>query len=378
VTARAVSVLAGAIASILWGWQEGWPELTAMGAAGGSIVILVVLVAGWRPRASIHLDRASLRVVRGQATTVRMSASVTRRRSWLHVVEGPVAMPTASVPLPPAGPGGTVELDVPVDTSRRGERAIGPYCIVQADPFGFIRRVVAQAEGGRLMVHPRSRVLARAALPSFSVGDTDLMSRRAGDQHFFALRDYVLGDEPRMVHWRSTARAGRLVVRQQVAAATTGTTIVLDTDVSAYGADTPFSSGRQGVRFEVAVEVAASLASSQTRASEQVHLITTQRAATVTSAPAGAPSPLLDALAVTNAVTSAMTNPAEILAVVRRTRCARVVVVTGTPSAELAQTIRALSRTAAATAVFRVGSKQRPDLGVEVVDVDRLEGLAAR
>src|SRR5207342_171865 len=127
------------------------------------------------------------------------------------------------------------------------------------DPWSFVRRVVTRAEGGVLTVQPRVFRIRRSLTADFSSGDAEARSRRSGDQHFHALRDYVLGDEPRTVHWRSSARAGKLVVRQQVAAASTGTTVVLDVDGSAYRSGSKFGAGWDDELFESAVEVAASL-----------------------------------------------------------------------------------------------------------------------
>ena len=110
-----------------------------------------------------------------------------------------------------------------------------------------------------MTVLPRTVQVRRSALPALQQADSEFASRRRGDEHFFALRDYVLGDEPRTVHWRSSAKAGKLVVKQQVSGAPNHTVIVLDTDASAYSSDDKFGSSWVAERFEAAVEVAASL-----------------------------------------------------------------------------------------------------------------------
>lgn len=375
-TVRALGVLAGGGAAVGWGWHAGWPELTAVGTAGLVWVVLTLLVVGRSPRmAAVDLEQSSLRVVRGQPATVRMTVTVPRRSRWLRVVEGQPSRPVGSLPLPRRSGGEPRSIRLPLDTSRRGERQVGPYSIVHSDPWSLVRRVVARVEGGTLTVQPRSFPVRRSALPSFIVGDSEQSSRRLGDEHFFALRDYVMGDEPRMVHWRSSARAGKLVVKQQVAAATTGTTVILDTDTSAYGSEEAFGSGWLADRFEAAVEVAASLVTSQAARAEQVHVATTSRGASVTSAPGGRAGGLLDALAVVDAIAPVGTLPEDIWRIARHTRCARLIVVTGTPTPRTLAALRSVAMPA--TAVVRVGARQRPMIrGVRVLDIERPEDLS--
>jgi uncharacterized protein (DUF58 family) len=248
---------------------------------------------------------------------------------------------------------------------------------VHGDPWGIVRRVVASAEGGVLTVRPRSFLVRRSLTSAFREGESDSASRRSGDQHFHALRDYVLGDEPRAVHWRSSARAGKLVVRQQVSEASTGTTIVLDVDGSAYAAKVMFGASWDAERFETAVEVAASLASSQLSRTEQVHLVTTARGAHVTSASVGAAGTILDALSVVRMLPPVETAVDELPAVVARTRAAHTIVVT---SGRDQRTVAALRRlaTGARLTVVRVGAGgSAADFpGLRVVDVHDAASLA--
>jgi uncharacterized protein (DUF58 family) len=119
------------------------------------------------------------------------------------------------------------------------------------------------------------------------------------------------------------------VVKQRVAAAVTGVAVVLDCDRTAYGDERAFSgrAGAESERFELAVEVAASVASSAPGQSEPVHLVTTRRDSPLVTGTPGASGELLKALA-TVQLTAPLDCEPEVLAVrVRRSRCARVVLV---------------------------------------------------
>jgi uncharacterized protein (DUF58 family) len=375
-TLRASGLVVGGAGLVALGWDSGWPELTALGAAAIALVVLVTAVAGRAPRIEVALDQSTMRAVRGQQATVRMTLRLPRRWRWLRIVEGPPSAPVATSPLEKPKGRREMSLRLPVDTATRGERPVGPYSVVHGDPWSIVRRVASHAEGGMLTVVPRTVAVRRSALPALQQGDSDVASRRRGDQHFFALRDYVLGDEPRTVHWRSSARAGKLVVKQQVSPAPNNTMIVLDTDASAYGSDDQFASGWIEERFEAAVEVAASLAIAQADRVEQVHVVTTSRGASMTSAAAGATDSFLNAFAAAIALQPVETAPEEIVPLVRRTHCRLVILVTGTPSFHVVSALRAIAAMTSSLTVVRVGSRRRETLpGLRVLDVDRADDL---
>ncbi len=63
---------------------------------------------------------------------------------------------------------------------------------------------------------------------------------------FVSMREYVAGDDPRMIHWPTTARTGTLMVREHVEVRRPEFTVVLDTAPSVGTPDD----------FEEAVDVA--------------------------------------------------------------------------------------------------------------------------
>jgi uncharacterized protein (DUF58 family) len=376
VTLRAAGLLVGGAGLAVCGWFTGWPELTALGAAAVALVVFVLLVAGPVPQVQVTLDQAAMRVVRGQEATVRMTLHLPRRRWWLRIVEGSPSAPAATSLLSGSGTRGDRTLRLPVDTSVRGERPIGPYAVVHGDPWSIVRRVAARSEGGVLTVHPRTVQVRRSVLPALQPDESEFASRRSGDQHFFALRDYVFGDEPRTVHWRSSAKAGKLVVKQQVTGTPNHTVIVLDTDASAYSSDEQFGSSWIAERFEAAVEVAASFAVAHADRAEQLSVVTTSRGASVTTAAAGATNAFLDAFAAASAVPPVDMAPEEIAPLVRRTRCRLLMLVTGTPGPRVLGAMRAVAPITSSLTIVRVASGRREPLqGLRVLDVDRADDL---
>jgi uncharacterized protein (DUF58 family) len=86
---------------------------------------------------------------------------------------------------------------------------------VRTDPLGTLKREAAWADVHRLFVHPKT-----VAVPSTSSGfvrDLEGTPSRdvvAEDIAFHQIREYQPGDGRRHVHWKSTAKTGRLMVRQ--------------------------------------------------------------------------------------------------------------------------------------------------------------------
>src|SRR6185437_9806160 len=101
----------------------------------------------------------------------------------------------------------------------------------------------------QIAVHPR--ILRLQPLPTgvsrYLEGPSSDSSPQ-GTVTFHRLREYVVGDDLRTVHWPSTAKVGQLVVRHNVDTAQPYTVVVLDVDPARYSPET----------FEEAVDTAAS------------------------------------------------------------------------------------------------------------------------
>jgi uncharacterized protein (DUF58 family) len=277
-TARGWGVVVGVVATASLGVWLGYPE--GVGLAAGGLVILAVasfLTAGGGPVVAAVV--VTPRVERLSGTVLRVDVDATRahrRGLRMRSVGGasqPVIWDTTGV-----------HADIPVPTQRRGPVSLGPWILERVDPWGLIRRQVGDLDGVALLVVPRVRPVSLAALPSaladFS-GSTDM-----GTTTFATLREYVIGDELRHVHWRSSAKTGKLMMRQYIDTTRPRITLVLVTEDHAYtSAD----------EFEEAVDFIASLATVASSSGLDVEIATTagERAAHQ----GGRSSTLLDLLA---------------------------------------------------------------------------------
>ncbi len=154
--------------------------------------------------------------------------------------------------------------------SRRGRYALGPTEVIYLDPFGLARVVRPSAARSDLLVHPRVEELS---LPrdfgrqrSLVVSALRSPSGPRGED-FYTLREYAEGDDLRKVHWPSTARLGKYMIRQEETSWRTRSTILVDDRSEAHEGLGESSS------FERAVEAAASLAALYQRASFTYRLL---------------------------------------------------------------------------------------------------------
>ncbi|KAB1642603.1 DUF58 domain-containing protein [Gulosibacter chungangensis] len=135
---------------------------------------------------------------------------------------------------------------------RRGISQVGPLFLENVDGLGLTRRVIQVGEPVELEVWPHVHNVDRLDIPALRTGsEADVALGRSGDADDVVTREYRRSDALRRVHWRATARAGELRVRQEEHHAEVVAIVVLDT---APTARTDIDPG-----FELGVSVVASV-----------------------------------------------------------------------------------------------------------------------
>jgi uncharacterized protein (DUF58 family) len=245
--------------------REGWYYLlilvVVLGGALFKEVNLLLILAGmligpvllnWQ---AVRTNLLGLRVDRklpqglaaGDRLSVSLSLTNARRRlgAWAVVVEEQIRRITGDSannddrlkPLHPA----VLFPYVPVGQSRkgayrgrlleRGRYEFGPLRISTQFPFGLFSRTITAGDIESLIVLPRLGRLTEgwAARRLEAIAGADRRRRRAGpDGDFYGVRQWHSGDGRRLIHWRSSARLGKLVVRQFEQPQSRDAAVVLD------------------------------------------------------------------------------------------------------------------------------------------------------
>jgi uncharacterized protein (DUF58 family) len=94
----------------------------------------------------------------------------------------------------------------------RGVYSFGPALIRSGDPFGWLVREDLCTAHETLLVFPLVAPLETFGLPPRHPFGEHVTPRRLLEDplRVAGVRDYVLGDDPRRIHWKATARAGEL------------------------------------------------------------------------------------------------------------------------------------------------------------------------
>lgn len=124
--------------------------------------------------------------------------------------------------------------------TRRGRFRLGPATLISGDPFGIFRLERQLPGTSEIIVYPALVDLPQFALPDAELpGGRDIRGRTYNvTPNVSTVREYAPGDSFNRIHWRSTARAGRLMVKEFELDPTADMYIVLDMQERAVVTDT--------------------------------------------------------------------------------------------------------------------------------------------
>lgn len=243
------ALIIGIAIGFAFGMVEGW--VVASIAAVLLIAAVPFLFGGATLAVRLELDRD--RVVAGNSVTATLhlqNASV--RIALPTVIDIPVGDGLVEVHVPLLLGKADHSETVSIAASKRGVISVGPMTIARGDPVGILRREVSWPQVEKINVHP-----VTTPIPSTSAGfirDIEGSSTKNivdSDLAFHAIREYVIGDSQRHINWKSTAKTGKLMVRQYEETRRARIAVLLDLRISEFADDE---------EFEMGVSAAASLA----------------------------------------------------------------------------------------------------------------------
>lgn len=316
-TTVGIGTLLMATVSLALGLWQGWLELTALAVF---LVAILAAALAWtlrQPAFVARIDVDTHRIPIGDQVLGRVV--VRNRGARLAVpdrIELPVGLARDWYPLPLLGRGDEHEQAFSVPGRRRSVITVGPVRSLSGDPLGLMHRVQRWTDAETIYVHPRIVPvdLGTAGL----LRDIDGVPTRdltSSDMAFHALREYQPGDDRRAVHWLTTARTGRLMVRQFEEARRSHLLLVLSLRTQDYA--TPED-------FETAVSVVGSCGAMALRQGRQLSVVAGSRLLPTPTAPL-----LLDRLAELDLEMSAPELPDGVAAAALHAPAASAVLILG-------------------------------------------------
>lgn len=289
-TRSGLGAILTAVALAVVGWWWNYEEIVVAAIAVGAVLLIAVWVSQRPLRAVVTRRLVAIRVPRGDPVVVNYRArNATRFRSGRATIIDTCDDDEVRVEVAPVASNSEDVVTGSIATRRRGVFDVGPFEIERVDPFWLTVGRRRDTERSQVIIHPKIYDLVGPHGAVRVIENESVLRRATADpmSGFVSMREYVAGDDPRMIHWPTTARTGTLMVREHVEVRRPEFTVVLDTSPTAGTPDD----------FEEAVDVAATLAVHALRTGLDVVLRTTDRDH------AGRPAPLVTDAAVLDLLT---------------------------------------------------------------------------
>jgi uncharacterized protein (DUF58 family) len=151
--------------------------------------------------------------------------------------------------------------------ARRGKYRLDGLRLSTRFPFGLFRRGERVSVTGEVLVYPSIREIS-SDLHLLPFRSGKLEGKRAGHgESLYAIREYQNGESARLIHWKATAKTGKLMAREYARDEESEFCLILDTLMHAAGSG-------DSEKFEGAVSLAASLAAHFVREGAEFEYLT--------------------------------------------------------------------------------------------------------
>ncbi|MEZ6045923.1 MAG: DUF58 domain-containing protein [Planctomycetaceae bacterium] len=165
------------------------------------------------------------------------------------------------------------KINYKIEFDSRGYYQIGPTMIESGDVFGLNRRYRVLTKPIYIMVYPKVVPLIGFSLESRRpMGEVRMSHRLFEDpSRISGVREYIEGDPLNRIHWRASARTGKLHCKTFEPSCVMGSTILLDFHLDNY----PL--GYEPYKSDLAVTTVVSMANAISLMGQQIGLITNGR-----------------------------------------------------------------------------------------------------
>jgi uncharacterized protein (DUF58 family) len=265
----------------IWPTRDGWWSLFAavgLGVAAvntgnnllyllSSMLLALVVVSGVLSEAVIRRLRLASalpeEIHAGEPTLI--GATVRSLKRWIPSysitleVHEAAGGPRRYIYLPRIPAGDARLVTWAATLPRRGRHRLGGVRVTTRFPFGIFLKASQLTLQEEVLVYPALPPVSPQRLRELGGSGATHTRRRGRGIDLHNLRDYRAGDDPRLIHWKSSAKTRALTVRELEAETT------LDTRILLVGEGTP-------ARVEAGIAEAASLGVHLLRAGAQVEL----------------------------------------------------------------------------------------------------------
>ena len=258
--------------SPLWLLSDEAAAYALLVVAGVVILDMLLLPAKWQITAQrIVPSNVGLSDKERGEYRVRSTAPRVFRFALFDALPSIIDSPETRGAMNSVGPGGEAVIPFTFVARERGSWPLGPVVLRIVGAFGLVQRSMRFEPTDTVLVTPSLAGVRHLRLLAIQhrLRDAGIRSiRRRGEGSSFAsLREYAVGDDPRHVDWKATARRQKLMTREYTVEQ--GQTMMIAVDAGRMM--TQLAAGVP--RFEYALSAATLLASVAVQAGDQVGLL---------------------------------------------------------------------------------------------------------
>lgn len=222
-----------------------------------SCTLAIAMLVGWCFRPRLRLTRhVTASAMAGEILQYVVTVENTGRRAARNLTIEERDLPLELRPVEDAArvdilaPGESTQVTLRLRCERRGAYDLTRLQGATTFPTGLSKAGSYTRRSERVLVLPRFEPLQIGNLPKIGRHQPDgIAAARVGEStEFLGTRDWRSGDRLRDIHWRSTARAGKLIVKEFQEEYCERTAIVLDVESN---------NARDDRRLERAISLAA-------------------------------------------------------------------------------------------------------------------------
>ncbi len=229
-----------------------------------------IALSGWLSERVLRQLEIRRRTPRGVTVDkpLRITYNVTNHKHWFPSLA--ICLIETGLPEPAfigrVGAGESVAVGSKNHFVQRGVYPLDTLTLSTSFPFGLFTKERDVPLPGELVIWPRSDRRVRLSAPPGGRGRPQFSNSSEGAPtargEYRGLREYRVGDDPRDIHWKTTAKLGTPVTREYDYEANSTIRICLDTR------------GEPGEKAEAVIEVAAAVAARAYRRGRRFGLTT--------------------------------------------------------------------------------------------------------
>ncbi|MEO0768907.1 MAG: DUF58 domain-containing protein [Cyanobacteria bacterium J06649_4] len=189
----------------------------------------------------------------------RIVRSKGSQRAWFKFIAQRGLAFSEAIALPPlpsteksiGQTAGQVIVDAEIIPLRRGLLPFNKLTLACPEPLGLVNRCKTIAQPQKVLILPKRYRLPKIELPGARRFQSNELASAAavGDsEEFRSLREYRPGDSPRKIHWKSWAKIGKPIVKEEQEEYSVRHALILDT----------FQTERESEVLEEAIAIATS------------------------------------------------------------------------------------------------------------------------